>query len=237
MNLKNQVVIVTGAGKGIGKAIALALASAGATVVVSARTKADVDGVAKEISSAGGTATSIKADVGIEEDVQGLVSTTLEKFQRIDILVNNAGIGHFASVANMKTEEFDAMWQTNVRGVFLCTRAVLPTMTKQNCGDIINIASLAGKNSFKEGAGYSATKWALIGFGRSLMLEVRASNIRVITLCPGSVDTSFSPRDNSHKNADTIPKASDIAEVALAALAMPRRTMVSEIDIRPTNPI
>jgi 3-oxoacyl-[acyl-carrier protein] reductase len=236
MNLKNQVAIVTGGGKGIGKAIALALAGAGASVVVSARTKADVDAVAKEITSAGGTATAIKVDVGIEEDVQQLVSTTLEKFQRIDILINNAGIGHFSSVASMKTEDFDAMWQTNVRGVFLCTRAVLPTMTKQKCGDIINIASLAGKNSFKEGAGYSATKWALIGFGRSLMLEVRANNIRVITLCPGSVDTSFSPRDNSHKNADTIPKAADIAEVALGALAMPRRTMVSEIDIRPTNP-
>jgi NADP-dependent 3-hydroxy acid dehydrogenase YdfG len=113
-------------------------------------------------------------------------------------------------------------------------------MRKQGSGDIINIASLAGKNSFKGGAGYSATKWALIGFGRTLMLEVRDRNIRVITVCPGSVDTSFnSPMPHSRPTPvgeQSIPTADDIAQIVLDALLMPRQVMVSEIDVRPTNP-
>lgn len=106
-------------------------------------------------------------------------------------------------------------------------------MIKQNSGDIINISSLAGRNAFVGGAGYSATKWAVIGFARSLMLEVRKNNIRVITICPGSVNTSFS---NNVKDTSQMPQPEDIAKVVVDALSMPRNVMVSEIDVRPTNP-
>ncbi len=109
-------------------------------------------------------------------------------------------------------------------------------MSAQHSGDIVNIASLAGRNSFVGGAGYSATKWALIGFARSLMLEVRENNIRVITLCPGSVDTDFAGPGHVPSRPGIIPAADDIAAVVLDALRMPRNVMVSEIDIRPTNP-
>ncbi|MBI1807180.1 MAG: SDR family NAD(P)-dependent oxidoreductase [Ignavibacteria bacterium] len=236
MDIGGKIAIVTGAGRGIGKATALALAEHGATVVVSARTQSEIDTVAREIEKLGGKALSAVVNVSQESDVKRLVSKTIEKFGAIDILVNNAGIGSFANVTNMRTEDFDAMWAVNVRGVFLCTRAVLPHMTEQRSGDIINISSLAGRNAFVGGAGYCATKWALIGFARCLMLEVREQNIRVITLCPGSVDTTFGPRDLHLKDAARIPKAEDIAQVVVDTLLMPRNVMVSEIDIRPTNP-
>ena len=235
-DLDNKTAIVTGSGRGIGKAIALALAQNGARVVVSARTKSEIDAVAEEIERLGRSSLSIAADVSVESEVNMLVSRAVQKFGAIDILVNNAGIGAFAKVAEMRTKDFDAMWGVNMRGVFLCTRAVLPYMIKQNAGDIINIASLAGRNAFVGGAGYCATKWALIGFARSLMLEVREHNVRVITLCPGSVDTQFDPRPIRSIDPASIPTAEDVAQVAIDAILMPRNVMVSEIDIRPTKP-
>jgi 3-oxoacyl-[acyl-carrier protein] reductase len=119
-----------------------------------------------------------------EPDVRELVAQTVGTFGRIDVLVNNAGIGVFAPVAELAVADFDAMWSVNIRGVFLATREVLPHMKRRKSGDILNIASLAGRNAFTGGAGYCATKWALIGFARCLLLEVREDNIRVITICP-----------------------------------------------------
>ncbi|HTK81750.1 MAG TPA: SDR family NAD(P)-dependent oxidoreductase [Bacteroidota bacterium] len=237
MKLEKKTAIVTGAGKGIGKAIALALSSAGANVVVAARTQSDIDGVAHQIREAGGSALSVRADVSKEEDVRQLVSQTLNRFGRIDILINNAGIGSFANVESLSVEKFDRMWEVNVRGVFLCSRAVIPAMSQQKSGDIINIASLAGRNAFVGGAGYCSTKWALVGFARCLMLEVRAHNIRVITLCPGSVDTDFGDHEKgAPRSQGIIPTADDVAQVVVDTISMPRHVMVSEVDIRPTNP-
>ncbi|MBI3194433.1 MAG: SDR family NAD(P)-dependent oxidoreductase [Ignavibacteriae bacterium] len=231
-----QIAIVTGAGKGIGKAIALALAKQGCDIVVASRTQSDIDKVAREIEQLGRKSLAIRCDVSVEEDVQRLINETFKQFARIDILVNNAGIGTFASVADLNVSDFDKMWETNMRGTFLCTKAVLPYMKEQKSGEIINIASLAGRNAFKGGAGYAATKWAMIGFARCLMLEVREHNIRVITICPGSVDTDFHPESSKGKDTSRVPKAEDIAKIVVDALKMPRHVMVSEIDVRPTNP-
>jgi 3-oxoacyl-[acyl-carrier protein] reductase len=231
--LKDKVVIVTGAGRGIGKAIALRFAEEHSRLVLAARTKKEIDEVAQEVRRKGVEALSVPTDVSTEEQVDRLVTTAHKTFGRIDVLVNNAGFGIFSRVADMKTDDFQSMFDVNVRGVFLCTRAVLPYMAEQNDGVIVNIASLAGRNAFVGGAGYCATKWALIGFARSLMLEVREHNIRVITICPGCVDTSFG-RDEAKKK--TILQAQDVAETVLAAVRMPAHAMVSEIDIRPTNP-
>ena len=236
MELKDKVAVVTGAGRGIGKAIALKLAEAGANVVVSARTKSEIESVAKQIEKMGRKSIAVQADVSQESDVKKLIFIAADKFGTVDILINNAGVGSFAPVAELSVTEFDTMWNVNMRGVFLCTQTVLPHMMKQKSGDIVNIASLAGRNAFVGGAGYGATKWALIGFGRSLMLEVRKNNIRVITICPGSVDTEFDPHSTKPKDTSRIPKADDIAQVVVDALQMPRHVMVSEIDIRPTNP-
>ena len=237
MNLENKVALVTGAGRGIGRAIALALAGQGANVVVASRTQSELETLAGRIAQLGCQSLAIRADVSEESDASMLVEQAVERFGTIDILVNNAGIGTFANVADLAIEDFDRMWQVNMRGVFLCTRAVIPYMVRKKTGDIINIASLAGRNAFVGGAGYCATKWALIGFARCLMAEVREHNIRVVTVCPGSVETGFGDhRTGSPRSSGEIPRAEDIAQVVTDTIMMPRHVMVSEIDIRPTNP-
>jgi 3-oxoacyl-[acyl-carrier protein] reductase len=236
MTLDGKAALVTGAGRGIGKAIALALAREGASVVASARTIIEIDSVAAEIRSSGGRAAAVRADLRDPAQIARLAEAAAAEFGPVDILINNAGLGHFARVESLTLEQFDEMWEVNVRAAFLLTRALLPAMIRRGSGDVVNIASLAGRNSFTGGAGYSSTKWALIGFARSLMLEVRERNIRVITLCPGSVDTGFAGPGGGAPRPGVNPTAEDIAAVTIDALRMPRHVMVSEIDIRPTNP-
>jgi 3-oxoacyl-[acyl-carrier protein] reductase len=236
LRLTGQIALVTGAGRGIGRAISLSLASEGAAVVLVSRTSTELDNVQKEIVSKGGTATPMRSDITQEKDVKELFAEVRSRFGRLDILVNNAGIGKFLSVKELKVEEFDAMWSLNVRGLFLCTQQAIQFMESQKSGVIVNISSLAGKNAFVGGAGYAATKWALMGFSKCLMLEERQFNIRVVTICPGSVDTTFSGHEAESSRTDKILSPQDVAETVLSAVLMPVRAMVSEIDIRPTNP-
>lgn len=235
MKLENSVALVTGAGRGIGRAIALTLANQGATVILTARTKSELEAVRSEIVSKGGKSIAIQADITKDNDVARLFDEAFAQTKRLDILVNNAGMGIFKPVKELTVSDFDTMWNLNMRALFLCTQRVIKIMEKQKGGIIVNVSSLAGKNAFLGGAGYAATKWALMGFSKCLMLEVREQNIRVITICPGSVDTSFShPQDPS--KAEKILSPQDIADTLLAAISLPERAMVSEIDIRPTNP-
>jgi 3-oxoacyl-[acyl-carrier protein] reductase len=236
MILKNTVALVTGAGRGIGRAIALMLGREGATVVLAARTIVELEDAKKQIEGAGGSALVVRTDLSKDDDIDRLFGDIRSHFNRLDILVNNAGLGVFAPVRDLSIMDFDTMWNLNMRAPMLCTQRALGMMEPQKSGAIVNIASLAGRNAFVGGAGYAATKWALIGFSRSLMLEVRAHNIRVITICPGSVDTSFSQSPKEPSRSATILHSEDIAETVMAALKLPDRAMVSEIDIRPTNP-
>ncbi len=236
MMLKNTVALVTGAGRGIGKAIALMLGREGATVVLAARTVAELEQVKKEIEGAGGSALVARTDLSKDSDIEKLFGDISSHFNRLDILVNNAGLGVFVPVRDLSILDFDTMWNLNMRAAMLCSQRALKMMEPQKSGAIVNVASLAGRNAFVGGAGYAATKWALIGFSRSLMLEARAHNIRVITMCPGSVDTSFSQSPKETSRSATILHSEDIAETVMAALKLPDRAMVSEIDIRPTNP-
>jgi NADP-dependent 3-hydroxy acid dehydrogenase YdfG len=232
--LKDKVAIVTGASKGIGKAIAEHYGREGAKLVISARHQETLLSVRDELKSGGVEAIPVVADMSNEDDIKGLIKTAFDAFGRIDVLVNNAGFGIFKPVSEMTTEEYDQLFSVNMRGTFIASREVLKYMTRQNDGVIVNIASLAGKNAVENGAVYAATKWAMLGFGRSLMLEVRKYNIRVIAICPGSVDTDFS--SSNLKNRDKILKPEDIAEAAVLAASLPARAMMSEIDLRPTNP-
>jgi len=234
MGLKGKSAIITGASKGIGKAIAEHYGREGAKLVISARHEELLRKVNDELGSNGIESTAVVADMANEDEVKRLVKTAADIFGRIDILVNNAGFGIFKPVSEMTTKEYDELFNVNVRGMFIASREALKYMTRQNDGVIINIASLAGKNAVENGAVYAATKWAMLGFGKSLMLEVRRYNIRVITICPGSVDTDFS--FSSSRNRDRFLKPEDVAEAAVLAASLPARAMMSEIDLRPTNP-
>jgi 3-oxoacyl-[acyl-carrier protein] reductase len=231
--LEGQVAIVTGGSKGIGRAIGKALAQEGATVVLAARTESELMATVRELQNERLSVSGTVADVTSESDVNRLIAEVASTHGRIDILVNNAGIGVFKPVAEMSVADFDAMWGVNMRGVFLVTKAVLPHMIRNASGAVVNISSLAGKNSFKGGAGYCATKWALRGFASSLMLEVRDYNIRVVTIFPGSVDTSFS---STGKKGSNITQPEDVASAVVFAVTAPGRSMFSEIDVRPTKP-
>ncbi|MCL4509693.1 MAG: SDR family NAD(P)-dependent oxidoreductase [Bacteroidetes bacterium] len=236
MKLKDKVAIITGASKGIGKSISEYYAQEGAKLVLSARSGGMPNELKEKLKSKGTEAVTVVADMTKESDIINLVTTASQSFGRIDILVNNAGFGLFKPVVETQTEDFDLLFSVNMRGVFIATREVLPYMIKQNDGVIINIVSLAGKNAVENGALYAATKWAMLGFGKSLMLEVRKYNIRVISICPGSVDTDFSPGSSSRPNRDKILKPDDVAEAAVLAASLPARAMMSEIELRPTNP-
>lgn len=235
MKLNGSVALVTGAGKGIGRAIAVRLAAEGATVVLNARTESDLQAVHSEIRKAGGSALIIRADITDDSAIQKVYEQIDRECGTLDILINNAGKGAFAPVRDLSVSDFDAMWELNMRALFQCTKLALPRMEKAGKGAIVNIASLAGRNAFIGGAGYAATKWALIGFSRCLMLEVREKNIRVVTVCPGSVDTGFSGGHEPSKAAKILAPE-DVAEAVMTALLMPSRALISEIDIRPTNP-
>jgi NADP-dependent 3-hydroxy acid dehydrogenase YdfG len=237
MLLKDKVAIVTGASRGIGKSIALLFSKEGAKISAIARTEHDLKKLKDEIESTGSKCLIFKGDVSDENDVKNAVEKTIQEFGRIDILVNNAGFGIYKPVVELTTDEFDKMVAVNFRGVFLFTKYVLPYMMKQNSGVIINISSIAGTLGVKNMAVYSATKWAVNGFTESIMHEVREYNIRVASLCPGSVDTNFSNVAGSNPPArDKVLKPEDVAQTALLIATLPERAMLSHLILRPTNP-
>lgn len=231
--LDGKVAIVTGGSKGIGRGIGEALAREGAHVVISARGNDELQKAVVSMRQDGLRVTGIQADVSREDDVMRLIDGTVKTYGRLDILVNNAGIGVFKPVTELTVQEFDAMWGTNMRGVFLMSRAAIPHMVRAGGGDIVCIASLAGKNTMKNGTGYCATKWALRGFAGSMMLEVREHNIRTVTIFPGSVETGFSA---TGKKGSNVPRPEDVASAVVFAVTAEGRAMFSEIDLRPTRP-
>jgi 3-oxoacyl-[acyl-carrier protein] reductase len=189
VKLKGKVAIVTGAAQGIGRGIALALAKEGAKVVVSDISDKITD-VAKEIESLGSEALAAKANVADSKKTEEMAKTAIKKFGKIDILVNNAGIYPFKPLIEMKEEEWDKVIDINLKGVFNCTKAVLPKMIKQKSGNIINIASIAGAEvGYLNLVHYSASKAGVLGFTRSAALELAPHGIRVNAIAPGAVET------------------------------------------------
>ena len=232
-----KIAYITGATQGIGRATALALGRAGYAVGLVARTESDVDDLANELSREGIEAAGAAADVGNPDQAQRAVDDLTRALGNADVLVNNAGVLIAKPFEQLTLEDWDATMGTNVRSLFLMTRAVLPAMRRQERGAIVNVASLAGRNGFVGGTAYTASKHAVLGFSRSLMLETRKENIRVIAICPGSVDTGLI-RDQSMLKSDPlrILKPADVAETIVHAINLPERALVSELDIRPTNP-
>lgn len=204
--LKDQVAIITGASRGIGKATALALASEGAKVVVNyASSSTAADEVVKTIVDAGGEAIALQADVSQSDQVDNLIKQTLDQFGRIDVLVNNAGITKDTLLMRMKLEDWQAVINLNLTGVFLCTKAVTKTMVKQRSGRIINITSVAGQMGNPGQANYSAAKAGVIGFTKTVAKELASRGITVNAVAPGFIATDMTHALKSDEILKFIP--------------------------------
>ena len=216
MKLKNQAAIVTGSARGIGRAIVIALAKEGCNIVVNSRTKKEVDATAKEIEELGAGVLPVVADVSNEKDIERMVEAAMKKFGRIDILVNNAGVAVYKDFTKTGKEDWDNIIDINLKGIFLCTKAVLPIMQKRQYGRIINISSGAGKTGIAGLAVYCASKFGVIGFTEALADEL-PDDIKVYAVCPGGVDTKmYVSMFGEHPSL----KPEDIAKKALP-LCMP----------------
>lgn len=206
--LRDQVAIVTGASRGIGRAIALSLASEGAKVVVNyASSSAAAQQVADEITAEGGGAIALQANVSKAEQVDALLNAVIEKWNRVDILVNNAGITRDTLLLRMKPEDWQAVIDLNLTGVFLCTRAVSKVMLKQRAGRIISITSVAGQMGNPGQANYSASKAGVIGFTKTVAKELASRGITVNAVAPGFITTDMTSNLKSDEILKYIPLA------------------------------
>jgi 3-oxoacyl-[acyl-carrier protein] reductase len=190
--LQDKVAVVTGASRGIGKAIALALASEGASVAINyASSNAAAEAVAADIQAMGGQAIALQADVSKADQVDSFMAAVMEKWGRVDVLVNNAGITRDTLLLRMGLEEWQAVIDLNLTGVFLCTKAISKIMLKQRSGRIINIASVAGQMGNPGQANYSAAKAGVIGFTKTVAKELSTRSITVNAVAPGFIETDM----------------------------------------------
>jgi 3-oxoacyl-[acyl-carrier protein] reductase len=188
--LDQRIAIVTGAGQGIGRAIALGFSREGARVVIADVNEESASTVKNEIEAGGGRALVIRTDVSNEISVQAMAKKSLEEFGRLDILVNNAGIFPTSSVEEMREEDWDRVIGTNLVGAFLCSRAVVPKFLEQGTGRIISLTSGRAFQGAKNGAHYAASKAGIVGFSKSLALELAPHGVTVNVICPGITDTA-----------------------------------------------
>ena len=229
-----MVGIVTGGSKGIGLAVARGFLAHGMQVTISARKDADLEEAARRLGG-GDKVHIVRADVRDPADAQRLVDDTVRRFGGVDVLVNNAGVGKFASVAEMSLDDWRQMLETNLSGVFYCSRAAIPALKTRGGGFIINISSLAAKNPFVGGAAYCASKAGLNAFSEALMQEVRHDNIRVSYVLPGSVSTGFGDRGSAGE-ADWKLSPDDVARVVVDLIAHDQRSLPSRVELRPSRP-
>jgi 3-oxoacyl-[acyl-carrier protein] reductase len=236
MDLSGKVAIVTGGTKGIGRGIAEALVRENVNVCISARSRNEIDETVRELMALGKSRViGIVCDVRNHTQIKSLFQLTEIELGRVDILVNNAGIGTFVPVEEMSPEDFRAVLETNLFGVFYCCHEAIPLMKKRGGGYIINISSLAGANPHPRMAAYNASKFGLNGFSEALMQEVRHDGIKVSYIMPGSVNTEFGGDSPSDQNAWQL-QPSDIARVVVDLLNHDDRALPSRVEIRPSKP-
>ncbi len=230
------VAFVTGGSRGIGLAVSRALLERGARVAITATSDASLQAGSAALKKMSDTAAvlPIRADVRRHDQVEQAIDTAVRHFGGLDVLVNNAGVGLFRPVADMTVEEWHRVIDTNLNGVFYASHAALPHLRAGGGGWIINVSSLAGVNSFPEGAAYCASKAALNAFSESLMQEVRHDGIRVAYVMPGSVRTDFMGTPGNDDEWKLAPD--DIAQVVVDLIAHPSRSLPSRVEIRPARP-
>jgi len=231
--LSDALALVTGGSRGIGRAIAVRLASLGAAVVICGRDAEALNDVSAQLAGLGGRVFSQVADVTRSADVHALVEKTESALGPITILVNNAGIGVFGPAHEKSEEDWDRVLNTNLKSVFLVSKAVAPSMISRKRGDIINISSLAGVNAFKGGGLYCASKWGLQGLSACLAEDLRGYGIRVSTICPGSVATEFS--GTSPKDPAKVLSPDDVAHAVETIVTQSPKSFISQLHIRPLS--
>ena len=236
MNLKNKTALVTGGTKGIGRGIAEALIREGVSVCISSRHQNEIDKAVSELNgSTAGSAIGFVCDVRQHDQVRALIDHTVKELGGLDILINNAGVGIFETVEQTSPEDFRAVLETNLFGVFYCCHEAIPQMKKRGLGYIINISSLAGANPHPRMAAYNASKFGLNGFSEALMQEVRHDNIKVSYVMPGSVNTEFGGDTPGDEKSWQLTPA-DIARVVVDLLHHDDRSLPSRVEIRPSRP-
>jgi len=223
-----KAALISGASRGIGEATARLLHARGYGVGLLARNGARLEALARELPGA----LPIVGDVRRREDWERAVGSMEKAFGGLFALINNAGIGIMKPVAELSEEEVREVLEVNLMGPFLGLKAALPLLLRSQ-GVVVNVGSLAGKNAFKGGAAYNASKFGLLGLMGAAMLELREMGVRVVNVLPGSVDTGFagSPVGEGWKLAPE-----DVARAILFALEMPERALLSEMELRPTRP-
>jgi NAD(P)-dependent dehydrogenase (short-subunit alcohol dehydrogenase family) len=230
--LAGRTALVTGASRGIGRAIALRLAALGARLLLVARDSAALAEVKQNVIHLATAADALPCDLASVSGIAALVPR-IEAAGGCDILINAAGIGKIgAPLHEMPVEDFDAIFATNLRAPFLLIRAVVPHMIARGGGEIVNISSLAGQGPLANGAAYSASKWALNGLTYSAAEELRAHNIRVSVVAPGSVNTSFG---RGGKDRAKMLQPEDVASVVAMLVTQPPQSFISEVKMRPTQ--
>jgi NAD(P)-dependent dehydrogenase (short-subunit alcohol dehydrogenase family) len=205
----------------------------GALTFLCGRRRAPLEGTAEAILKSGGKVEVAECDVTDLSSVEALAALVERTSGRADILVNNAGVGSFAGpLHQIPLASWEQVMNTNLRGVFYCMRSFAPMMIRARAGHIVNISSLAGKNALPNGAAYAASKWGLNGLTYSVAEELRAHNIRVSVVCPGSTNTELSPHEG--KDPSRMLQPGDVAHVVAMLVTQSRQSFASEVLVRPT---
>lgn len=238
MRLQNKIALVTGASRGIGRASCLALAREGATIVGTARTKADLDSLEKEITALGGKAKSFTCDVTKSADVAATVKQTIDAFGRIDILVNNAGIGGYRPFLDWTEEDYVKIMDTNAKSTWLFCKEVIPHLLRQGGGNIVNVSSVAGLQGYPNEGIYCMSKFAQVALSQSLDREFYERNIKVSLVCPGGVETHFAlgdgrTPDGANMKGFSVPE--DVADAVVLAVIPRERSRIVNIIMRPVG--
>jgi len=241
-NIKDKVVIITGASSGMGEAAARHLAELGAVVVLGARRADRIEKLAKDIQQTGAQALAVEVDVTDMEQVKNLVDSAVRQFGRVDVILNNAGVMPLSPMDRINVQEWNTMIDVNIKGVLNGIAAVLPYMKEQKFGQIINTSSVAGHKVFYGSAVYSATKYAVRALTEGLRMELKPYNIRTTIVCPGAVKTELlehiSEADIQQDNKDYVGEvgisADSFARVVAFAISQPSDVDINEIIFRPT---